>query len=222
MTWGRVTLRAGSLHSICEMSPLRAGDTAGLLGKAMGCVRMTLYSPIMLGCLNGTVPAETSNWYVILLASHSADCVFGGREQSSEMKQECFKAAVCGSGCKQAKNANMLRSQLTLLTEVECSHDCKAAALVHQNALHQVPAVLTIDEHVQADAKSPDVGHLPMVGGPLTHLRGEKGRGAHGAHSSVSMVHHPGTAKVADLHTPIGRKQHVIWLQVAMHNALLV
>ena len=115
MTWGRVTLRAGSLHSICEMSSLRAGDTAGLLGKAMGCVRMTLYSPMMLGCLNGTVPAETSNWYVIPLASHGADCVFGRSKLSSKMKQECFEAAMCGSECKQAKNANMLHSQLTLL-----------------------------------------------------------------------------------------------------------
>lgn len=92
MTWGRVTLRAGSLHSICEMSSLRAGDTAGLLGKAMGCVRMTLYSPMMLGCLNGTVPAETSNWYVILLASHGADCVFGRSKLSSEMKQEVLRS----------------------------------------------------------------------------------------------------------------------------------
>ena len=47
----------GSLQSMCEMRSLRPADTAGLCGKVMGCARMTLYNPMMLGSLKGTVPA---------------------------------------------------------------------------------------------------------------------------------------------------------------------
>ena len=57
MTWGSVMRFLGSLHSMCDMRSFRWLDTTGLLGKLMGCVRMTLYRPMMLGCLKGTVPA---------------------------------------------------------------------------------------------------------------------------------------------------------------------
>lgn len=79
---------------------------------------------------------------------------------------------------------------------------------------------LTIDEHVQADAQCPDVGLLPQVGVPSAHFRGKKGRGAHGAHCGVSMVHHAGTAKVTDLDTAIRGQQHVVWLEIAVYNVL--
>lgn len=61
----------------------------------------------------------------------------------------------------------------------------------------------TIDKHVETDAKCPDVCNLPMIGRPLTHLRGQEGGGTHRPYSGVSVVDHAGTAKVADLHPPI-------------------
>ena len=80
----------------------------------------------------------------------------------------------------------------------------------------------TIDKHIEADAKGPDVSNLSMVRLPLTHLRSQESWSAHGAYSGVSMIHHASTAKVTDLDTPIRGQEHVVWLQIAVHNAFRV
>lgn len=58
ITCGRLMRRCGSLQSMREIRSLREWDTLGVWGKVMGWVRMTLYRPMMLGSLNGTVPAH--------------------------------------------------------------------------------------------------------------------------------------------------------------------
>lgn len=64
MTSGRLIRLAGSLHSILAMMSFSRGETAGLLGNETGWVRITLYRPIMLACLKGTVPASKSKHVV--------------------------------------------------------------------------------------------------------------------------------------------------------------
>ena len=69
MTWGRVIRWRGSLRSMREMRSLSLADTAGLCGKVMACARMTLYNPMMLGSLKGTVPALED--YIVKAMCHS-------------------------------------------------------------------------------------------------------------------------------------------------------
>lgn len=61
-----------------------------------------------------------------------------------------------------------------------------------------------------------------MVRRALTHLRSQESRSAHSSYSGVPLVYHASTAKVADLDTPIRRQQHVVWLQITVHNVFRV
>ena len=54
----------------------------------------------------------------------------------------------------------------------------------------------TIMEHVQADAKGPDVTGAPMEVAADTHLGGHEGRSAHGAQHGVTPLEHVGAPKV--------------------------
>ena len=78
----------------------------------------------------------------------------------------------------------------------------------------------TIEEHVEADAKGPDISNLSVVRLPLTHLRSHESWSTHGPNSGMPMIHHASTAKVTDFDTPIRGQEHVVWLQVTVHDVL--
>ena len=61
----------------------------------------------------------------------------------------------------------------------------------------------TIDKHIEADAKGPNVSNLPMIRLPFTHLRSHESWSAHGPYGGVPMIHHASTAKVTNLDTSI-------------------